>query len=138
VGALDEQGRAIELTWRAPGLAYLGVPFAVERADDCSWVGDATVLDDWRRGWPLLRDRWRGEPGDVPRSDRLRALAVTLPFSDLFVAAGLPAPPRPTLAGSALGAFRAAQARFETEPGLGPDEAMALLVEAVEGALQRP
>jgi hypothetical protein len=109
---LDERGRAIELTWRVPGLAYLGVPFAVERADDCSWVGDATVLDDYRRAWPLLRERWQGEPGDVPRSDRLRALAVTLPFSPLFAEAGLPAPPQPLLAGDALGAFRGRSGRL--------------------------
>lgn len=62
---VDADGRVVDLTWPNTrplrGLAYLGVEFALWRADDCTWNGDATVLDDWVRGWPLLRERWRGE-----------------------------------------------------------------------------
>lgn len=72
----DETG-LVDVTWAAtvavamdasllvrglPGAAYLGVRFSIERADDATWNGDASVLDDFRRGWPLLRQRWEGEP----------------------------------------------------------------------------
>lgn len=78
-------GTAIDLTWRAwhdsgeeaaiPG-AYVGVEFSVERADDATWNGDASVLDDYRRGWPVFRRPWAGEPdgAEWPPSPRLRAL----------------------------------------------------------------
>lgn len=55
------KGRALEITWRKRGAAYLGVEFSVGRADDCSWNGDASVLLDKQRGWPLFRRSWRGE-----------------------------------------------------------------------------
>lgn len=54
-------GELVDITWRNEGLAYLGVVFSVERADDATWHGDASVLDDWKRRWPLLRQRWEGE-----------------------------------------------------------------------------
>ena len=38
------------------------MPFSAARAHDCTWHGDATVLDDFNRGWPLLREPWAGEP----------------------------------------------------------------------------
>ena len=49
---LDHRGRLCEVTWPTPGRAYLGVEFAVERADDATWTGDASVLDDYKRRWP--------------------------------------------------------------------------------------
>ena len=58
---LDRSGRLADVTWRNKGVAYLGVEFALGRADDATWNGDADVLDDWRRGWPLFREPWRGE-----------------------------------------------------------------------------
>jgi len=57
----DREGRAVDLTWWPTGMAYLGVEFSVERADDATWNGDADPIDDFNRGWPLLRERWRGE-----------------------------------------------------------------------------
>lgn len=54
-------GRLYEVTWPTPGLAYFGVEFSIGRADNCSWEGDASVLDDWHRHWPLLREPWTGE-----------------------------------------------------------------------------
>lgn len=57
----DAAGHALDVTWDPPGRAYLGVEFSVERADDATWNGDAHVLDDFARGWPVLRERWRGE-----------------------------------------------------------------------------
>lgn len=57
----DASGNAIEVTWPAPGRCYLGVGFSVERADDCTWNGDASVIDDPHRGHPLLRQKWTGE-----------------------------------------------------------------------------
>lgn len=68
--------RLVDATWRPMGLAYLGVVFGVERADDCTWNGDATVLDDYARGWPLLRQRWAGEDAAIawPPSERLDAM----------------------------------------------------------------
>lgn len=63
-----------------PGSAYLGVRFSVERADDCTWNGDACVLDDRHRGWPLLRSPWHGEPAGLewPPSPRLEAVRLFL------------------------------------------------------------
>ncbi len=79
---VDLEGRAVEVTWDTPKGEYLGVEFSVERADDCSWHGDATVIDDYKRGYPLLRQRWRGENHGLtwaysPRLDAIRRLADT-------------------------------------------------------------
>lgn len=68
----DAAGGVVDTTWPPGGLAYLGCRFAVERADDCTWEGDQNVLDDWRRGWPLLKEPWLGERADWVRSERLR------------------------------------------------------------------
>lgn len=66
---VDEDGHVVERTWRArsmaqqrqaAALAYIGVRFTADRADDCSWDGDACVVNDFRRGWPLLREPWIG------------------------------------------------------------------------------
>lgn len=75
----DAEGRLYEVTWKLLGLAYLGVTFGVERADDCTWNGDATVLHDDQRGWPLLRQRWTGEPllQAWPPSPRLALLQAS-------------------------------------------------------------
>lgn len=72
---VDDAGRPVEVTWPVPGRAYRGVAFAAERADDATWNGDATVLDDFHRGWPLLRREWPpdGDPGDVGIDDAARA-----------------------------------------------------------------
>lgn len=55
---------AYEVTWPAIGAAYCGVTFSVGRADDATWNGDASVLDDFNRGWPVLREPWTGEDFD--------------------------------------------------------------------------
>lgn len=81
---LDAAGDVVDVTW---GLfnrgrlvdpldaAYRGVVFSVERADDATWHGDASVLDDSRRGWPLFRARWQGETvGAWRESVRLKAV----------------------------------------------------------------
>lgn len=79
----DAAGELVDVTWAGTiavsvhpvvsptivrgmaGSAYLGVPFSVERADDATWNGDRSVLDDSERGWPLFRERWEGEP-EIP------------------------------------------------------------------------
>lgn len=61
-----EEGCAVDATWNPPGIAYLGVALSVERADDGTWWGDADPIDDKHRGWPLLREKWRGEKGLPP------------------------------------------------------------------------
>lgn len=80
---LDDAGDIYDVTWARLArehdlghVAYLGVEFSVERADDATWNGNATVLDDDERGWPLLRQRWDGEPEGLewPPSERLEAL----------------------------------------------------------------
>lgn len=75
---LDERGLLVDPTWplASPWTAYLGVVFSVERADDATWNGDATVLDDFNRGWPLLREPWAGEDASLewPLSPRLEAI----------------------------------------------------------------
>lgn len=60
-------------TWPVAGSIYVGTEFSVERADDCTWNGDACVLWDEHRGFPLYRQPWHGEPPDLiwPPSDRL-------------------------------------------------------------------
>lgn len=71
---LDAEGRVVDTSWAAverqtpiAGRAYLGIAFSVRRADEATWDGDANVLDDWKRKWPLLRELWIGEesPGDL-------------------------------------------------------------------------
>jgi hypothetical protein len=57
----DAFGALIDSTWRNGGVAYLGVEFSAERADDATWNGDASVLDDFRRGHPLFKEPWQGE-----------------------------------------------------------------------------
>jgi hypothetical protein len=72
----DAGRRVYEVTWETPGDAYWGMEFSVERADDVTWNGDATVLNDFRRRHPLLSQHWTGEPpGQVwPHSPRLARL----------------------------------------------------------------
>jgi hypothetical protein len=72
---VTEQGQAVELTWRFPGAAYLGVEFSAVRAEEATWDGDATILDDLHRGWPLLRQRWEGERDDWEWNERCHAIA---------------------------------------------------------------
>jgi hypothetical protein len=42
-------GQLIDTTWLNGGLAYIGVEFALGRADDATWNGDACVLNDRNR-----------------------------------------------------------------------------------------
>lgn len=67
----------IDRSWGdKPGFLYVGVEFSVERADDATWNGDACVLYDEQRGFPLFRQHWCGEPPDAvwPPSERLEFL----------------------------------------------------------------
>ena len=68
----DESGRLIDATWRAvheatgvrlpmQGAAYLGLRFSLGRADDATWNGDGSILDDWQRRWPIFEQPWEGE-----------------------------------------------------------------------------
>lgn len=68
---IDDDGSLVDTTWGDQGAAYMGVIFAVERADDATWEGDASILDDYKRGWPIFRQPWTGEH-TWPDSDRLR------------------------------------------------------------------
>jgi len=63
---IADEAHAFEITWPIPGTAYLGVRFSVERADNCTWVGNGSVLQDRHRGYPLLQQRWAGERTDIP------------------------------------------------------------------------
>jgi hypothetical protein len=54
-------GDVFDTTWKQVGLAYFGVEFSIGRADDASWNGDASVLDDFMRGHPLFHQEWKGE-----------------------------------------------------------------------------
>lgn len=62
---VDPRGRAIDATWPQPGIAYVGIPFSAQRADNALWDGDSSVLQDDRE--TLLHDAWQGEesPGDT-------------------------------------------------------------------------
>lgn len=82
---LEADGTVVDVTWGvyedgwlvAPiGIAYCGIEVSVERADDATWNGDASVIDDYHRDWPLLRQPWNGEPDGLewPPSIRLDAI----------------------------------------------------------------
>jgi len=70
------RGELIDVTWANTGLCYFGVEFSIERADDATWNGDAHVLNDENRGYPLFQQRWPGENYSLPwpYSDRLECL----------------------------------------------------------------
>ena len=72
---LDDKGLLVDSTWCKTGLVYIGVEFSLERADDATWNGDASVLADEHRGFPLFRQRWTGEDPAIvwPYSDRIEA-----------------------------------------------------------------
>jgi hypothetical protein len=80
-------GHLVDVTWCNTGVAYLGVRFSVERADDALWNGDGCVLNDRHRNYPIFQQPWYGEDYALewPRSDRLEALrrppTGQLPFS---------------------------------------------------------
>ena len=83
---LDEDGRVVDITLPDDFVPpyerqYRGVAFSAARAHDCSWNGDASVLDDFNRGYPLLRERWQGDgsPGDL-NGLRERIIADVLGF----------------------------------------------------------
>jgi hypothetical protein len=71
-----ETGDLVDSSWANTGLAYFGVEFSVERGDDATWNGDAHVLNDEYRGYPIFQKRWTGEDYSLewPESDRLDAL----------------------------------------------------------------
>jgi hypothetical protein len=77
----DESGTLIDTTWANTGLCYFGVEFSLERADDASWNGDACVLNDEHRGYPLFQRRWTGEDYSIvwPHSDRIERLYTREP-----------------------------------------------------------
>ena len=73
---IDSHGKLIDSTWLNQGLAYLGVEFSAERADDALWNGDASVLDDWHRQFPLFKQPWSGEDWTInwPENERVRLI----------------------------------------------------------------
>jgi hypothetical protein len=77
------EGVLIDSTWRNTGLAYFGVEFSVERADEATWDGDASILNDWHRGYPLFQKPWTGETPQ-PASKRISLLRARK-FRELYV-----------------------------------------------------
>jgi hypothetical protein len=71
---LDETGALVDSTWMNTGLCYFGVEFSLERADDATWEGDACVLEDWQRHFPIFRKPWTGEDNSIPASKRVELL----------------------------------------------------------------
>jgi hypothetical protein len=69
-------GEVMDSTWANTGLAYFGVEFSVERGDDATWNGDACVLNDDNRNYPIFHQKWEGEDYSIqwPPSDRLDAI----------------------------------------------------------------
>jgi len=72
----DENGDVHDSTWCNTGIAYIGVEFSAERADDAIWNGDNCVLNDENRNYPIYQKPWTGEDYSLiwPYSDRLEAL----------------------------------------------------------------
>ena len=60
---VPDTGKAYELTWPIAGLAYLGIAFSAERAHEATWYGDGSVMQDAKRGYPLLQQPWVSEEG---------------------------------------------------------------------------
>jgi len=77
---VDADGRLFDSTWLNRGLAYVGVEFSAERADDAIWNGDACVLNDEHRNYPVYQREWKGEDFTLkwPQSDRLDELRAGL------------------------------------------------------------
>lgn len=72
---LDKQGRLYDSTWMNTALAYIGVEFSVGRADNAIWFDDATVLDNPRNRFKILREPWAGENYNlVWRKSKMRKL----------------------------------------------------------------
>ena len=75
--ATDGTGRAIDITWPQPGIAYAGVPFKKSLIRRTCLKNSAfiSVIDDWQNGYPLLNvlgdnpDEWleRGLGNGVAR-----------------------------------------------------------------------
>lgn len=58
---LTPEGQLVDNTWADPGLAYIGVPFTIGRADRSVWFDNASVLDNPRRAHDIYRFPWHGE-----------------------------------------------------------------------------
>lgn len=54
-------GNLIDATWRTIGLAYIGVPFSIGRADHAQWFDNACVLDNPRDRFRIYKEKWQGE-----------------------------------------------------------------------------
>src|SRR4051812_38507006 len=54
-------GELLDATWANTGLCYIGVEFSLERADDATWNGDAHIINDEYRNYPIFQQRWEGE-----------------------------------------------------------------------------
>lgn len=69
-------GELVDSTWCNTGLIYIGVEFSLERGDDATWNGDAHVLNDENRDYPIFKKIWQGEDYSIawPQSDRVDAL----------------------------------------------------------------
>lgn len=54
----DGTGRAIDNTWRKPGIVYAGVPFTTQFVSITGLrnKGVDSLIDDWEHDWPLLRE----------------------------------------------------------------------------------
>lgn len=77
----EDDGVLVDTTWGNTGLLYFGVEFSVERGDDATWNGDANVLNDENRNYPVFQQEWQGEDYSLtwPYSDRLEALRLAHP-----------------------------------------------------------
>jgi hypothetical protein len=73
---VDDKDNLIDNTWLNNGLAYLGVEFAIGRADRATWDDDGTVLDNPRRRFDIYKHPWTGEDfsKDWGRSESLKVL----------------------------------------------------------------
>ena len=93
----DGHGNVYDSTWLNTGLVYIGVEFSVERADDATWNGDACVLNDENRNYPIFQKPWTGEDYTIqwPFSDRLEALR-RIDFSLVSSVLKHQSSPRPT------------------------------------------
>lgn len=56
---VKQDGTPVECTWGEPGVAYRGVTFPIMLVRDAQ-KATGSVLDDWQRDWPILKERWQG------------------------------------------------------------------------------
>lgn len=67
------EGVLVDNTWDEVGLAYIGVPFSIGRADRVIWGQNETIFENISDRFAIYKNKWQGEDWDkVWRKSQLR------------------------------------------------------------------